>query len=151
MIIQESDLFKGLSPEIINEIANIMTEESYHKGDFIFTAESPAEHFYILEEGQIRLNVGEEGRITHVVNHPGEAFGWSSLVDHETYTASAECMAPTKVIRIERKKLNAAFEKDPTSGMIFFRRLAEIVGQRLIHSYFTVLSAYKSEGPPSYG
>ena len=36
MIIEESDLFRGLNPEIINEIAENMIEEFYGKGSFIF-------------------------------------------------------------------------------------------------------------------
>jgi len=35
MIIEESDLFKGLNPDIINQIAENMIEEFYGKGSFI--------------------------------------------------------------------------------------------------------------------
>ena len=89
MIIEESDLFRGLNPEIINEIAESMIEEFYRKGSSIFKESYLAEHFYILEEGKIRLSVGEHGRITHLVSHPGESFGWSSLVGQESAYAYA--------------------------------------------------------------
>ncbi len=151
MIIEESDLFKGLSPEVIGQIAEIMIEDSYLKGSFIIKDRYLAEHFYILEEGEIRLSVGEKGRITHLVSSPGETFGWSSLVGRETYTASAECLTPTRVIRIEKDQLNRIFEKDPASGMLFFKRLAGVIGERLVNSYSTILSTYRGEGPPSYG
>jgi len=151
MIIEESDLFKGLNPEIINEIAETMIEEFYRKGSSIFKESYLAEHFYILEEGKIRLSVGEHGRITHLVSHPGETFGWSSLVGHDTYTASAECLAPSKVIRIEKERLNSIFENDPESGLLFFKRLAGLIGERLIRTYSTVLSQSKGETTPSYG
>jgi CRP-like cAMP-binding protein len=151
MIIEESDLFKDLSPEVISEIAENMVEESYGTGSLIFKDKYLAEHFYILEEGKIRLSVGEKGRITHLVSTPGETFGWSSLVGHETYTASAECLAPSKVIKIGKDHLTRVFEKDPASGMVFFKRLAKIIGQRLINSYYTILSAYEGEDQPSYG
>ena len=151
MIIEESDLFKGLNPDIINQIAENMIEEFYAKGSFIFKDRYLAEHFYILEEGKIRLSVGEKGRITHLVSNPGETFGWSSLVGRETYTASAECLAPSKVIKIEKENLNRVFENDPASGLLFFRRLAGIIGERLMGTYSALLSEYKGEGPPSYG
>ncbi len=151
MIIEQSDLFKGLSPEIINEIGKNTIEESYGKGAFIIKETHVAEHLYILEEGEIRLSVGEKGRITHLISNAGESFGWSSLVDRDTYTASAECLAPCKVVKIEKEKLSKIFEDDPADGMLFFRRLARIIGDRLVNSYSTILSAYKGEGPPSYG
>jgi len=151
MIIQESELFKGLSPEIINEIAENMIEEFYGKGSFIFKDTYLAEHFYILEQGKIRLSVGQKGRMTHLISNPGETFGWSSLVGREIYTASAECLDPSKVIKIEKGNLNRVFEKDPASGMLFFKRLAGIIGERLTSSYSALLSAYKGEELPSYG
>jgi CRP-like cAMP-binding protein len=151
MIIQESEIFKGLSPEIIGELSEQMIEEHYGKGSFVFKDRYLAEHFYILEEGKVRLSIGEEGRLTHLISNPGETFGWSSLVGRETYTASAECLAPSHVIRIEKERLNALFEKDPASGMVFFKRLAGVIGERLVTSYNALLSTYKSEEPPSYG
>jgi CRP-like cAMP-binding protein len=128
-----------------------MIEEHYGKGSFVFKDRYLAEHFYILEEGKVRLSIGEEGRLTHLISNPGETFGWSSLVGRETYTASAECLAPSHVIRIEKERLNALFEKDPASGMVFFKRLAGVIGERLVTSYNALLSTYKSEEPPSYG
>jgi len=76
MIIEQSDLFKGLSSEIINEIAENMAEEVYSKGAFVIKEKHPAEHFYILREGRIRLSVGEKSRITHSLCKPGQTFGW---------------------------------------------------------------------------
>jgi CRP-like cAMP-binding protein len=151
MFIREAELFKGLSQAIMNEISNNVIEESYKEGDFIIKEGDSADHFYILQEGKIRLSVGEKGRITYMVSTSGDAFGWSSLVDRDAYTASAECIVPSKLIKIEKEKLNKIFEKDPASGLIFFKRLAEIVGQRLINCYNMLLAASKGEGPPSYG
>jgi CRP-like cAMP-binding protein len=151
MIIQESDVFKGLEPGIINEIGQVMVEEFYTKGSFIFKDKHFAENFYILEEGQVRLSVGEQGRIHHLISQAGEAFGWSSIVGHETYTASAECLAPTKVIRIEKHSLERVFQKDPAAGVLFYSRLAGLIGERLVNTYSMLSRASKEEWPPSYG
>lgn len=151
MIIQESDVFKGLGPGVISEIAQEMVEEFYTKGSHIFKDNHLAENFYILEEGQIRLSVGEQGRIHHLISDAGEAFGWSSLVGHETYTASAECLSPTKVIRIEKHSLERIFQKDPASGVLFFQRLAGLIGERLVKTYSMLSTASREEWPPSYG
>lgn len=151
MFIQEAELFKGLRQEIIHEIADNIIEESYEEGQFVIREGDPADYFYVLEEGKIRLSVGERAQITYMVSNSGEAFGWSSLVDRDTYTASAECIVPSKLIKIEKEKLDKVFRKDPASGLIFFKRLAGIVGQRLENSYNRLLAAYKAEGPPSYG
>ena len=151
MFIQKADLFKGMSQEVIKEIDSIMIEESYEGDASLFREGDPASNFYILGEGKVRLTIGEEGYMTHVVSNPGEVFGWSSLLQDGFYTASAECSLPTKVLRIEREKLNKIFESHPLSGMSFFRRLAGVVGKRLINSYRSLLAAHKEVGPSTYG
>jgi CRP-like cAMP-binding protein len=151
MFIKEIDLFEGFSERFIDEIAKIMVEESYGEGSFLFKEGDPANDFYVLEEGSIRLAIGEEGHITYTSNAPGDSFGWSSLVDRDVYTTSAQCAQPTKVIKIEKGKLQKIFDKDRFSGLMFYKRLARIIGDRLINNYNSLLSVYRGEGPPSYG
>lgn len=152
MIIKKADLFKDLSPEIVNEISKIMIEESYEPGTLIFEAGAPAQHFYVLVRGMVRLFIGKKSEISYTVNMEGEAFGWTGLVDRPVYTATAECGAPSKVMKIENARLYKIFEKDTAGGMMFYKRLAGAVVQRLIHNY----EAFISEGSlkevtPSYG
>ena len=47
MIIQEAELFEGVSQETMSEIAKIMVEESYDKGTVLFAKGDPADHFYV--------------------------------------------------------------------------------------------------------
>ena len=140
MFILEADLFKGMSQEVINE-----------EGTSLFKEGDPASNFYILAAGKVKLTIGKEGHITHLVNNPGEAFGWSSLVEHGFYTASAECSVPTRLLRIGKKELDKIFEKHPGSGLVFFKRLAAVVGKRLMNSYRSLLAFNKDEGPLIYG
>ena len=151
MLFHEAELFKEMSQEVIKEIDSVMTEESYEGGTSLFREGDPASNFYILGAGKVRLTIGEEGYMTHVVSNPGEVFGWSSLLQDGFYTASAECSVPTKVLRIEREKLNKIFESHPLIGMSFFRRLAGVVGKRLSNSYRSLLAAHKEVGPSTYG
>ncbi len=150
MFIKEIDLFKGMGVEVIDEIFKISVAESYSEGDILFKQGDPAHNFYLLEQGEIRLSIGEEGHINFTMS-PGDAFGWSSLAYRDVYTATAECKLPSKVIKIETDKLDKIFEKYPAIGLIFFKRLSGVIGERLTRAYNMILSAYKGEGQPSYG
>lgn len=141
MFIQETYLFKDMPQGIMNEIARIATEESYEKDDCIFQQGDRAEYFYILEEGKIRLTMGEESHLTYLASDPGDALGWSSLVDRDVYSASAECLFPSKLVKIEKGKLDDILKEDPTSGVTFFKNLVAIIGQRWINSYKAILAA----------
>jgi CRP-like cAMP-binding protein len=152
MIIQKADLFRDLSPETMNEIAKIMVEEFHEKGSLVFKAGDPANSFYLIVEGTVRLSIGTEGQIDYTANRPGEAFGWTGLAGRPAHVATAECVTPCKVARIEKGALDKVFEKDTAAGMIFFKRLAGTVVERLIYNYQAFLSAGSLKGvTPSYG
>jgi len=151
MLIKEADLFKKMSQDFMNELTKIIVEESYENGASLFKEGDPATTFYVLEDGQVKLSIGERGHIDYILSDPGDALGWSSLVERDTYTASAECLAQSKLIKIEREKLNKILEKHLADGMLFFKCLAGVIGQRLITSYNSPLSSPQDKDQPSYG
>jgi CRP-like cAMP-binding protein len=89
--------------------------------------------------------------VVHTVSRPGEAFGWSSLVGRDIYSASAECVQPTKLLKIDREDFQEILEKDPINGLSFFRRLAGALGERLIISYGSLGLAQTSDEHRTYG
>ncbi|HTY24274.1 MAG TPA: cyclic nucleotide-binding domain-containing protein [Desulfomonilaceae bacterium] len=151
MFIQQADLFREVDQETMNEISAIMVEQSYDRGAILFAEGDPADYFFILKEGRVRLAVGKEAEIDYPVSSPGEAFGWSSLVGRDLYTAQAECQTACKLIKIEGESLQKIFNKHPESGMIFFKRLAGAIGQRLIHTYNAFLLRQSPQHDVSYG
>lgn len=151
MSLQRSYLFQEMSPEFLERLSPHLTHESHAAGDTLFREGDPAEFLYVLEEGSIRLSVGDAGQVTHLLNKPGEAVGWSSLGERETYTASARCLESVTVIKVHRDTLLSLFREDPASGLAFYRRLAAVIGRRLMDSYRMLLIAHGEKGPPSYG
>ena len=143
MFIQKSKLFRGMDQEVLKEIDKIMINESCTKGTVLFERGAAANDLYILREGRIELTIGGDGHVTYVVRKQGEAFGWSSLVNQHVYTASAICSSPTKLIRIPSDKLNNIFERNPASGLTFFRHLAEIISKRVVTSYNLLLRSHE--------
>ena len=141
--IQRADLFRGMDQKVIKEINKIMVEESRAEGTVLFERGMTANELYILNEGSVDLIIGDNGHVTYTVKKRGEAFGWSSLVNHHVYTASAVCSSPTKLIKIQSDKLNKIFERQPASGLEFFRRLAEIISKRVSTGYNWLLRSHE--------
>ena len=151
MFIENSYLFQSMSKETQNKVREVAVGESHPKGAFIFRVGEPANHLYILQEGRVRLSVGDKGHIAHVVSDPGDAIGWSSMVENEGYTASAECLLQVKVMKIDKHALTKILERDPVGGVTFFKRLATVVGRRLVNSYKATVSLHGERDPRSYG
>jgi CRP-like cAMP-binding protein len=151
MFIQQSALLWGMDKEFVQDFMEIAMKETREAGEILFNRGERADCFYILMKGHIRLTTGEVGHVVHVIDHAGEAFGWSSLVGRDVYSATAECVAPTNVIKIENEKLWKIFERRPADGVIFFQRLAKILGDRLIRSYEVLPNVSQAQVSMSYG
>jgi CRP-like cAMP-binding protein len=135
MYIKQSDLLSGTSMDFVKKFMDICRMVSHEKGDILFHENDEARHFYILLNGRVKLSVGGGGQVVYDVGQNGEAFGWSSLIGRDVYSASAECVEPTKLLVADRKKLGKILEDDPASGLIFLKQLAATLGNRLMETY----------------
>jgi CRP/FNR family transcriptional regulator, cyclic AMP receptor protein len=151
MIVKEIDLFKGIDPEVMEEIANICSEEEYTKDTVLFEKGEEAESLYILEQGALNLVIKNGGSLIYSLTEPGEVFGWSSLVESGLYTASGVCATDLKAVKIEREKLDKIFDRHPEVGFKVLKRLAGVISQRLSNAYRDLLSARGQDTTPSYG
>jgi len=135
MYIKQSDLFLGTSMDFVKKIMDICRMVSHEKGYILFHENDRARHFYILLNGHVKLSVGGAGQVVYDVGQNGEAFGWSSLIGRDVYSASAECVETTKLLRADRRELGKVLEEDPANGIIFLKQLAATLGNRLMETY----------------
>jgi CRP-like cAMP-binding protein len=145
MYIQQSDLFWGMNRDFVKEVMNIAEKESYQKETFLFREGDPAINFYILIKGRVKLTIGETGQMVYTVDSGGEAFGWSSLIERDVYSASGECKQETILQKFDSRALLNLLEEDPVNGLIFIKRLAGLIGNRLLWSYKTIRSLSQAE------
>jgi len=151
MIVNEIDLFRGIDPEVMEEIANICSEEEYTKDTVLFEKGEEAEFFYILEQGTLNLVIKNGGSLIYGLTESGQVFGWSSLVESGVYTASGVCATDLKAVKIEREKIDKIFDRHPEVGFKVLKRLAGVISQRLSNVYRDLLSARGQDTTPSYG
>ena len=119
MFVKQAELFWGLSHDFVKSVMEKFEKESVDSGHYLFFEGEPALDFYTLISGRVKLKVGEAGRSVFIISHAGESFGWSSLVDREIYSASAECKEPTMVIKINRDVFWDICTEYPSDGLVF--------------------------------
>jgi CRP/FNR family cyclic AMP-dependent transcriptional regulator len=151
MYMKQSDLIKGLSRDFLKQVMEVAEKETYRGGRLLFKEGDPAKQLYVLLKGRVSLTLGETGHIVYTVDHPGEVFGWSSLVGRKGFSTTAECKEPTKLLRISVQKLEKLFEKDRASEVIFLRQLVAVLGSRLIQSYRMICDKAQADLSLSYG
>jgi CRP/FNR family cyclic AMP-dependent transcriptional regulator len=151
MYFQQSELFKGLDESFVKEFTDIGEKETYNAGHKLFLEGDSAGRFFVLLEGSVRISIGETGHTVYSVDQPGEVFGWSSLVGRDNYSASAECREKTMLLKIDVGTLNNVLERDAVTGMLFFKRLAGVLGNRLLQTYKLMSDTAGADISRSYG
>ena len=151
MYVKQADFFWGTSQIFVNEVMKISKKESWEKGYFLFHEGNPANRFYILLKGRVRLSIGKVGQVVYIVSRTGESFGWSSLIGRNPYSASAECREPVELITFDSEKFQMILKKDPANGLLFFQGLASTIGNRLLQTYKMISDASQFENISSLG
>jgi CRP-like cAMP-binding protein len=135
MYIQQVELTRGVGKDFVKALTAMSVKEEHEQGAILFRKGEPAIHAYLLLIGRVHLKMGETGQVVHIVSRPGETFGWSSLVNRDVFSSTAECVEKTNLRKLHRKDLRKLLDKDPVNGLIFFQRLAGMLGDRLLESY----------------
>ena len=115
----------GTSMDFIKKFMDISQMVSHEKGDVLFREKDPALYFFVLLNGRVKLGAGNSKKMVYDVRQNGEAFGWSSLIGRDRYSASAECIEPTKLLKTDSEKLKKELEKDPANGVVFSNNLPQ--------------------------
>lgn len=137
--IKQGELFCGVTQNFIKEFINISERVFYNEGDFLFHLGAPANYFYILIKGCVKLSIGEKEHTVYTVTKAGEMLGWSGLIGRNVYTATAICMEPTNLLKINKEAYQKLLKKDPANALIFYKCLVKELANRLFQCY-TVIS-----------
>ena len=135
MLIDQADFLWEMDKLFVREFMGLTAPVEFQKGGLVFRESDLADYFFTLIEGRVRLTVGVPPREVYTVDRPGEAFGWSSLVDRNYYSAAAECMETTRCLKLEGRKLQTLLQNHPESGLLFYKKLAGMLGHRLVQFY----------------
>jgi CRP-like cAMP-binding protein len=135
MYIRQTDLFWGLNQNVVNRLMGIAEREAFAQGDVLFRSGDAARHLFILAQGEVKIAMDDSDKRVYTGSRVGEAFGWGSLIDRDTYGGNAICATPVVVLKLDRDRLLKLLNSDTESGYLFFKHLSRALGGRLIQAY----------------
>jgi len=138
MYLKMGDFIMGMGKEFALEAIEISEKMFCNMGDILFRAGDPANYFYVLIKGRVQLSLVKAGPVVYMARHPGEVIGWSSLVGRDDYSASAECAETANLLKFDRQSFLAILQKNPANEALLFKRLAQMLGNRLLELYPTI-------------
>ena len=135
MYVKMSDFFMDMGKPFTMEVLDIAEKLFLKEGEVLFQEGDPARYFFVLLKGRVRLSLGDAGPVIYMVRHPGEILGWSGLIGRDRYSASGECMEETNLLKFDRDVFLEILKEYPRNEALLFKRLAEMLGNRLLELY----------------
>jgi CRP-like cAMP-binding protein len=135
MVFKMRDFILGMGKTFALEAMQISDKFSLEIGETLFDRGDPACHFYVLVRGEVKLRLGKAGPVVYTVRGPGEVIGWSSLVGRDVYSASAQCIEAAQLLKFNRDRFLELLHNYPSNEALVFKRLAEMLGNRLLELY----------------
>lgn len=112
-------LFEGLPPEQLEDLAMIMTDQIFGKGEMIFSEGEEADGFYVAFKGRVKVyKLSPEGKeqILHILG-PGEPFGEVPVFTGQRFPAHAEAMEESRVLFFPKEAFVDLVRRNPSLAL----------------------------------
>ena len=122
-------LFQGLDRRHYDELAMIVTDQTFQKGESIFGEEDEGTGFYVVISGRVKIfKLSPEGKeqILHIFG-PGEPFGEVAVFTGRRFPASSEALEETRAFFFARKEFMDLIRRDPSLAL----NMLAVLSQRL--------------------
>lgn len=132
-------LFKQMSPEEIERIAQSTREIHISRGEVVFQRGDPSHGFYMVVHGQLKLAFSSPQGVEKVVHlvGPGKTFGEAVMFMDMPYPVYAQALTDSLLLHISKTAVFEGIERDP----IFCRKMLAGLSSRL-HSLVGDVEAY---------
>jgi CRP-like cAMP-binding protein len=133
-----NEMFRGVSEEHVRLLEGFSSVKTFEIGTRIFNEGDAAKHLYAVGEGCVVLEMSvpspNGGYLPPTVVDtllPGEAFGWSVLVEPHVFTLSARTIQPSILVLTDGERLRRALESHKDFGHTVMTNLARLLAGRL--------------------
>ena len=147
-ILSEHPFFAGLDGGFLQLAAGCAKNARFEAGQFIFHEGEAADHFYLIREGRVALQISAPGRgaATFLTLGPGEVFGVNWLVPPYRWVYDARTLDHTRAIAMAATCLRAKCEANHSLGYDIMKRLTPILIDRLHATRLQFLDLYGAHG-----
>jgi signal transduction histidine kinase len=152
-------LLEHLPQEDLVELAEICEVEKRKEGEVFANEGDPADKLRLVLLGKValdkRIQMGSRGTVRRAnvsIVGPGEAVGWSALVDPYVFTLSCVCLEPCRFITFDTEVLQDFMARNPETACRLMSGVAKMVGARLkdmtdMLTYFLSIVSHELKAP----
>lgn len=133
--LRKYSLFSELTPEECALLAPLFTHQEFSAGSLLIKQDDISSNLFLIAAGivEVRLPlIGPAGTTSVARFGPGECVGELALAKIARRAASASAEVDCKCMVADAVRLNELFSKQPRIGYVVFRKLSEIITDRLV-------------------
>jgi CRP/FNR family cyclic AMP-dependent transcriptional regulator len=127
------ELFANLDDRELAELAKIGSPEKLGAGSEVLAENEAASTVYMVADGKVSVTMksrrGQEAVIDEV--GPGGMFGWSAVLDDQTFTAAVGTIEDSTLLAFDGDRLRQLFAENYRIGYRIVRNIALVISTRL--------------------
>ncbi|MPY93065.1 MAG: cyclic nucleotide-binding domain-containing protein [Acidimicrobiia bacterium] len=114
-LLRNTDLFRDLDPDALEELRQVAMPRRVHRGDVLFMEADEAAELFIVVSGRIAIaNRSVDGRESLVaLMESGDLFGEMPLFDEGGRSADARALTTSEIIAIAYAPIRALYDRQP--------------------------------------
>jgi len=132
--LSNTPLFAGMPMETLEALITELQLVSLAVGEVVFREGDPGDALFIISEGEIALSSEGPPRVEMSRIGPGAFFGEVSLVTEGPRTATAAAIAPSELIKIDRRAMSSVIGEHPDVLRVVLRFVRDRLVDRLIRT-----------------
>ena len=130
--LKEHDFMHGLKDQQLTKLATLCTAVTFQDDELILKNGQRSEFFYLILTGSASVEL-RDARFTVCLQAlgPGQAFGWSALLDHQDTLFQVRAREPITALCLHGSDLAQLSHTDPELGAELFKRILMVVAGRV--------------------
>jgi len=122
----------GLADRHIATLAALATEVTFAEDEVILVDRQRSRYFYLVTAGSVNVELHTSTLTVAVMTvGPGQAFGWSALLDHQETVFQVRARERTTALRIAGPDLSQACRDDGELGVEMLLRALQVAAGRI--------------------
>lgn len=120
-------IFQVLNGDEMREISQIITRQSFKKGEPIFLAGDMKKTLFVVHKGKVKItHISEDGREQVIrIMRTGDFFGDLSLFNNTPLTTNAEALEPVEICMLEGEAFKSILRKTPELLLNILAQMSE--------------------------
>ncbi len=129
LFLKTVNLFEAMTPEQLKILTNISEEVTYQFGDILFNEGDPAEHLYVIVEGEVNIlkSHGTPEEVRLAVLGEKTSFGEIALFGSEGRSATAVANMDSSFLTMKKEHLHLLIQENPAISTAIVFQLANMI------------------------